>query len=124
MDSEVTFNLKKKRGSSSSEDRVNTSDELVNIDCDQFIADCAEEASRSHGRDDGHHLEEMARPRNDGDRPEDAAFQRSKQMTKEAESVEARLISKTGQYAGFTNRQVAGLPLKAREIQYIMMRNT
>ena len=46
VDDEITFKVKKKRGSSSSEDRINMSDELMNVDvdCEQFIADCEEEA--------------------------------------------------------------------------------
>ena len=42
------------RDSTSSEDKINTSDELMEVDCDKFIADCREEARRmSEGRDKG-----------------------------------------------------------------------
>ena len=45
-DPEITFNFNK-RDSSSSEDRIDTSDELMEIDVnDQFIADCAQQAEK------------------------------------------------------------------------------
>ena len=46
-DPEISFNFKNKRDSSSSEERIDTSDELMEIDVnDQFIADCAKQAER------------------------------------------------------------------------------
>ena len=66
IDQEVTFNLqnqkhnRKERDSSSSEDRVNTSDEMMEIDCKKFIADCREEAWRRDS--EGHTSPKTKRP--------------------------------------------------------------
>ena len=51
-DPEITLNIKKNRDSSSSEERIDTSYELMEVDFnDQFIADCqAEAAKRSRNR--------------------------------------------------------------------------
>ena len=42
VDNEVSFKVKKNRISSSSEepDQIDTSNKLMNIDCEQFIAEC------------------------------------------------------------------------------------
>ena len=51
VDNEVSFKGKpKQRGSTSSEDRVNTSDEIMEVDCDHFIADCQASASQQRNR--------------------------------------------------------------------------
>ena len=53
VDPEITFKIddksKEHRNSSSSEERIDTSDELMEVDLDindRFIADCKEEANR------------------------------------------------------------------------------
>ena len=51
IDPDITFNIKKPvkqtRESTSSEDKmIDTSDEMLELDCDKFIADCREEAER------------------------------------------------------------------------------
>ena len=75
VDQEITFRLKKNRGSSSSEDHVNTSDELINIDCDKFIADCADQAAR------------QTEPRPDTQNEVENPFRRGEQMIEQAEST-------------------------------------
>ena len=87
VDHEILFRLKKNRTSTSSEDQVNTSDDLVNIDCEKFIADCAVEASRRPHVDlDGGNAQES----------EENPFHRSDQMIKDAEGVRSRMVSAPG----------------------------
>ena len=51
-DQEISFKMKPQRNSSSSEDQIDTSDELIEIDINEkFIADCAAEAERRRSRD-------------------------------------------------------------------------
>ena len=84
VDSEITFKIKKNRDSSSSEDRVNMSDEFVNMDCDQFIADCQAEAS--HG-----HLARERSPHRDKN-----PYERGERMIKEAEVNKKRMLALPG----------------------------
>ena len=58
VDSEITFNVKNNRDSTSSEERMDTSDELMEIEGEldvneRFIADCAAEARRAQAARDG-----------------------------------------------------------------------
>ena len=49
VDAEISFKRRKQHDSSSSEEQINTSDELIEVDInEQFIADCAAEAERQH----------------------------------------------------------------------------
>ena len=81
---EITFNeSKRNRESTSSEDHVNTSDELMDIDVnDQFIADCAAEA-RGNNRNT---------PREDRARQVD----RREKALRESEAGKARMYKKAG----------------------------
>ena len=77
-DSEIVFNFKN-RGSTSSDDvnmPVDTSDELINIDCDKFIAECSMEADKQRRRE--------------GEDREDP-FKRSGNMIREAEGNPTRV---------------------------------
>ena len=63
VDNEITFYSpdKVRRGSSFSDDQVNTSDEVMEIDCDKFIAECQAEAERSrHQSQEGHENKEVS----------------------------------------------------------------
>ena len=81
VDGEITFNLKKNQGSTSSEDQlVDTSDDLMNVDCDQFIADCATQAERrrlSHDRGRSQQKEREGNP-----------YEKCDDMIKRADRVE------------------------------------
>ena len=50
IDPEVSFNFNRQNRQSSSSDKIDTSDDLINVDCDQFITDCQEMARNK--RDD------------------------------------------------------------------------
>ena len=94
-DPEITFKVgqKKLRESSSSDDRIDTSDELMEIDVgnvnDQFIADCASDAKRRRRSDYPEELD-----------PEDEARRRAVQQTekviRQAEANQARIHATPG----------------------------
>ena len=88
-DPEITFNFKNdKRDSSSSEERINTSDELMEIDvADQFIADCANQGGNKQ-RMANHNV--MTREGNI------ETLERSQQVIHEAEANKARLFATKG----------------------------
>ena len=98
IDDEITFKMpeqqnkettnEKRRGSSSSEDRadlVDTSDELMEVDCDKFIADCEMEAR----------LNKQRERQNKGDSPGDFRS-KSEQMICDAEAARARIYVSPG----------------------------
>ena len=83
---EISFNFKNKRDSSSSEERIDTSNELMEIDVnDQFIADCAKQAERQKQQ---HHQRPEDNPTED--------MERSQQVIREAEASKARLFATKG----------------------------
>ena len=100
-DKEIYFNLKRNRQSSSSEggrvDNIDTSDEMINIDCEQFIANCADEARK---RKEGNMDEQV---RDDRDDP----FDHGQRMMKEAELAKAQVMAPPGRplcrIPGFNN---------------------
>ena len=92
VDSEITFKIKKIRGSTSSEDHagpIDTSDEMLNIDCDKFISECAEEVARARIREPSNEV---------GDAPGRAPnpFDRGGEMIKEAEIAKKKPVLTTG----------------------------
>ena len=89
VDSEVNFQIKRNRGSTSSEDQINTSEEVPNIDCENFISDCAREAERGRSSD-------FPATDRGGPRPVPRLINRGRQMTDEAEGVQTRVVSKPG----------------------------
>ena len=95
-DPEITFNMKSKRGSSSSEDKVNTSDELMEIDDfnEKFIADCARQARIDEQR----HKEGRDAPQQ---------MERSQEVIREAEARKGYLFVPKGisDNPNFTNWQ-------------------
>ena len=84
VDSEITFKIKQKCDSSSSDDHVNTSDELMNIDCDQFIADCQ---SAARGNPPEHKSEARME--------EEDPFEKGNQMVHRAEVSKKKLLTNT-----------------------------
>ena len=79
MDTEITFNFKK-RDSSSSEDRIDTSDEMIKVDVnDQFIAECRDAAKKM---------------RREGRNQQQAEVRQ--QVTRDAEANKARLYATPG----------------------------
>ena len=71
VDPEIVFKVNKvdkQRNSSSSEDRIDTSDELMDVEDppnemlnDRFIADCEREAKRRHSEEAGHRADNIRR---------------------------------------------------------------
>ena len=96
VDSEISLKIPGKvngRESSSSEDQVDTSDELIEVDCDKFIADCqaqAEKQSRSK-----HTSGENQVGTRDTTYPSD-------RMIQEAEQVWAKVFSNPGKTVDHT----------------------
>ena len=79
VDAEVSFRVPRKRDSSSSEDNVNTSDELMEIDVnDQFIADHAGEGRKHQGDGTEHQISH------------------SEKIIREAEASKARMFKMPG----------------------------
>ena len=104
-DPEISFNLKQKRDSSSSEDSIDTSDELIEIETDhdihdKFIADCARQVQRDEA-----HRREIEYRRNDKHQDQQEEFatnkqrdllERSQEVIKEAKALKARLFATKG----------------------------
>ena len=131
VDSEITFGLENKQGdagthqhrdSSSSEDRIDTSDELMEVDInDQFIADCAAEANhkRSYPRDE---VEKSDR---------DRAREQADEMIREAGASRANIFNTPGNINNsfprqmgsdkHTNHQQLALPSTAYDENYIIV---
>ena len=98
VDQDISFKVNNKRDSSSSEDRIDTSDELMdmednspnayraNIDPDKFIADCVEKARRSNDND--------TRDKQEGGRP--SFVEESEKVIREAEAAKVRLYGTPG----------------------------
>ena len=97
-DPEISFKTKPNRESSSSEDRINTSDEMMEIDInEQFIADCEKEAR----------WQRNAQQINQDKQPDHAdmedPLERSQQVIREAEASKARLFASKGTYSNVNN---------------------
>ena len=91
-DPEITFNFRKNRGSSSSEDKVNTSDEMMEVDInEQFILDCQRQAQR----DEQKRMEQQRKDRQEKQIEKDP-LQQSQQVIREAEASRARLFGAKG----------------------------
>ena len=88
VDDEISFNLRRNRGSTSSEDRVNTSDELLNIDCEKFIAECQVEVRRGCSPARG--------GRHSPDRNEPNPYERGEQLTRQADDLSTMPIKTPG----------------------------
>ena len=92
VDSEITFNETRMRDSTSSEDQINTSDELMDVDInEQFIAECATQAERKRGTKRPMH--EEAEDWNDLRQNKPS---RGEEMVKEAEASRARIFGTPG----------------------------
>ena len=94
VDPEVSFRMKKHRESSSLEDQIDTSDELMEIDINEkFIADCETEAARQRQRDHN----ETTDGQNNADRHHDASKQnQTMDMIQESEASKARMYTTPG----------------------------
>ena len=91
IDPEVSFQFKKNCGSTSSEDnRVNTSDELVNVDCERFIAECA---VRAHDETNQRSIVETG---DDSEQLQPDPYRRGEQMKKDAEGLNTRRVAPPG----------------------------
>ena len=84
IDKEISFHIKKK-DSTSSDDQIDTSDEL--LDVDKFIADCQEDARRSR---------ESHSSRRDDETAHTTIQSQANQVVKEAEASRARMIAMPG----------------------------
>ena len=98
VDQEVSFRMKKKnRESSSSEEPIDTSDEIMEIDInEQFIADCAEE----HRRKDGGHRSQLPEDRHHDNSHENHKVY-SEQIIREVEASRARMYKAGKEFASF-----------------------
>ena len=98
VDSEITFRIKnnmiadceqpevERRESMSSEEKIDTSDELIEVDCECFIAECREEARSQQKKNKSQEGEQGDKPREfPGDR-----------LIREAESARARMYTILG----------------------------
>ena len=100
VDHEVSFNYKNKNDSSSSDERIDTSDELMEIDdheinvdlSDQFIADCATEARAN--RDKQGNGERTTKDKES--RRMTGEISRSEQVIWDAKTAKARLLATPG----------------------------
>ena len=99
---EITFLVKEKRDSTSSEDRIDTSDELMEIDDvhNQFIADCQRRAKDDEMQRREEERRHDKEPRRQRDRPGECNKQldESQQVIREAEASKARLFGTKGIY--------------------------
>ena len=99
VDDEIVFHVKdKKWDSSSSEEPINTSDEIYEVDCDQFIADCVSEVNKQRDERKSSH----GHGRRDHERtlPPPPPEQRGLQMVREAESARGILYPSPGKENG------------------------
>ena len=91
-DPEIVLNIKlpgtERRESTSSEDKIDTSDELMEVDCDKFIADCRAEAMRND--------QKIAGPNAPSEQPEQYNEYPSEKIIREAESARARAFKPAG----------------------------
>ena len=101
-DPEIVLNIKlpgtERRESTSSEDKIDTSDELMEVDCDKFIADCQAEVMRS--RKD---VRREAMP----EHPEQYNEYPGEKIIREAESARARAFKPTGNSTNLNNMRQA-----------------
>ena len=89
VDSEITFTLnnqKVNRDSTSAEEQMDTSDELVDLNVDKFIAECQEDARRRSHKRELLGTEER----------QDFRMGQSHEMIKEAEEGKARMLATPG----------------------------
>ena len=110
-DPEISFNYKN-RDSTSSEEKVNTSDEFMEVDVNErFIAECAREAANSKSR-----LLRDEEGCNEGtsshDQTRERQISRSDQFIREVEASKARMIKTPGE---LTNHSV----FNAKELEVI-----
>ena len=93
QDPEITFKIKDKRDRSSSEDKIDTSDELMEINInEQFILDCQRQAQKDEQscRQQQHqHQQDQAEP---------DPLEKSQQVIREAEAAKARMFNTKGNY--------------------------
>ena len=111
VDDEVSFKVpENNRNSTSSEDQIDTSDEL--LDVDKFIADCQEDARRrSHevvDRDPDYRRHKL-----DGQNETD----QSTQIIREAEASKAAMLATPGNYQSTCNRITINLELTGTKQQ-------
>ena len=89
VDPEISF--KKRDSSSSEEGRIDTSDEMMEINCNKFIADCAAEVNR---------CKQSYQEQTDGRQHNQEPGQSSDEMIREAEAAKIRMIPTSGNYDG------------------------
>ena len=91
VDMEISFNVHKYRESTSSEEQIDTSDEILEVDFNTcFIADCANEAVRQRSNNE-------ASTSYDRPQEKDNQISRSEQIIRDAEALRARM-HKTGNF--------------------------
>ena len=126
-DPEISFKTKPNRESSSSEDRIDTSDEMMEIDInEQFIADCEKEPR----------WQRNAQQINQDKQPDHAdmedPLERSQQVIREAEASKARLFATKGTYSNVNNpnwgslnemRNVKGTKASDVDDKYLVIRS-